>query len=232
MVSTPVKLEVRLFAVLRERLGGNSVSVHAPADCTAGELRELLKQRFPNAGELIARSALAVNAEYADDNQLVPASADLALIPPVSGGSRLILVTTDELSIDEVRSLVAADSDGAICLFLGVVRNHNDGHEVTALEYDAYVEMAEKQLAAVADETREHFDIDRVALHHRIGRLEVGEVSLMAAVSSAHRREAFEACHWAVDRLKERVPIWKKELGPDGATWLEGHAVSSTSAST
>jgi molybdopterin synthase catalytic subunit len=232
MVSTPVKLEVRLFAVLRERLGGNSVSVDAQANCTAGELRELLKHRFPDAGELIARSALAINAEYAADDQLVPASADLALIPPVSGGSRLILVTTDELSIDEVRSLVAADSDGAICLFLGVVRNHNDGHEVTALEYDAYVEMAEKQLAAVADETREHFDIDRVALHHRIGRLEVGEVSLLAAVSSAHRREAFEACHWAVDRLKERVPIWKKEFGPDGATWLEGNAVSPTTAST
>lgn len=230
MVSAPVKLEVRLFAVLRERLGGNSVSLDAPANCTAGQVRELLMQRFPEASELIARSALAVNAEYAADTHVVTATDDVALIPPVSGGASLILVTSDELSIDEVRRLVAADANGAISLFLGVVRNHNDGHPVTALEYDAYVEMAERQLAAVAEETRKRFPIDKVALHHRIGRLSVGEVSLLAAVSSAHRQEAFEACHWAVDRLKERVPIWKKEFGPDGATWLEGHAVSPTAA--
>jgi molybdopterin converting factor subunit 1 len=226
MVTSAIRHQVRLFAALRERLGADSVAVEVPADCTAGELRRLFMARHPAASTLIERSALAVNAEYAGDSDPVPAGAEVALIPPVSGGDPRILITPDELDIDAVRELVSAPADGAVCLFLGVVRDHNEGHAVSGLEYDAYIEMAEKQLAEVVAETREHFAVDQVALHHRIGRLTVGEVSLVAAVSSHHRKEAFEACHWAVDRLKERVPIWKKEYGPDGAAWLEGHAVS------
>ena len=135
-------------------------------------------------------------------------------------------MTSNPLDIEAARRLVQRDEDGAVCLFLGVVRDHNDGKAVSYLEYDAYPAMAEKELAKVAAEAAERFSIDRTALHHRTGRLEVGEVSLVAAVSSHHRAEAFEACHWAVDQLKARVPIWKKEVGPDGEEWLEGTPVA------
>ena len=122
--------------------------------------------------------------------------------------------------------LVAAvrrDESGAIALFYGVVRNENLGRSVSYLEYDAYPEMAIKKMREVADEVRAQFDITDVGALHRIGRLEIGETSLLVAVSSGHRKEAFEACHYAVDRIKQIVPIWKKEVWTDGEAWIEGH---------
>ncbi|HEX5939966.1 MAG TPA: molybdopterin converting factor subunit 1 [Dehalococcoidia bacterium] len=228
MVASGIRLRVRLFAVLRERFGADLLELEIAHGATAGNLRDLLTRMYPDSADLLSRTAIAINEEYADDDTPIRDGAEVALIPPVSGGGALILVTADELDVAGAQNLVRSDEDGAVCLFLGVVRNHNEGRAVSALEYEAHVAMAEKQLAAVADETKRRFDIDEVALHHRIGRLAVGDVSLLAIVSSHHRREAFEACHWAVDRLKERVPIWKKEFGPDGAIWLEGHSVPDT----
>lgn len=124
--------------------------------------------------------------------------------------------------------LVAAvrrDESGAIALFYGVVRNENMGRAVQYLEYDAYPEMAIKKMREVADEVRAKFPVTGIGVLHRIGRLEIGETSLLVAVSSGHRGEAFEACHYAVDRIKQIVPIWKKEVWEDGEEWIEGHAV-------
>lgn len=124
--------------------------------------------------------------------------------------------------------LVAAvrrDESGAIALFYGVVRNENMGRAVQYLEYDAYPEMAIKKMREVADEVRARFPVTGIGVLHRIGRLEIGETSLLVAVSSGHRGEAFEACHYAVDRIKQIVPIWKKEVWEDGEEWIEGHAV-------
>lgn len=130
--------------------------------------------------------------------------------------------------------LVAAvqrDESGAIALFYGVVRNENLGRAVQYLEYDAYPEMAIKKMREVADEVRARFPITDIGILHRTGRLEIGETSLLVAVSSGHRAEAFDACHYAVDRIKQVVPVWKKEVWTDGSEWIEGHRPESGSAS-
>lgn len=137
----------------------------------------------------------------------------------------MFVVTREALNPAALVDAVRRDECGAVVLFYGVVRNHNEGRRVQYLEYDAYEGMAEKKLREVADEIKRRFPIDEIAIAHRIGRLEVGETSLLVAVSSAHRADAFEAAHYCVDRIKQVVPIWKKEVWEDGSAWLEGHPV-------
>ena len=134
-------------------------------------------------------------------------------------------MTHDPLDRDALRELVRADESGAVVLFEGVVRNHHEGRGVARLEYEAYASMAERQLEAAAREVLAEFEgreVQRIAAHHRIGMLEIGEVSLLVAVSASHRRDAFEAALRAVDRIKETVPVWKREHGLDGSVWQEG----------
>ena len=135
----------------------------------------------------------------------------------------MFAITREPLDPRSLVEAVRCDECGAVVLFYGVVRNENLGRSVRYLEYDAYEAMALKKLRAVADEVRAKFPVTDIGVLHRIGRLEVGETSLLVAVSSGHRREAFEACHYAVDRIKETVPIWKKEVWEDGSEWIEGH---------
>lgn len=138
----------------------------------------------------------------------------------------LILVTAERLEAQKVAELVRQDESGAVVLFSGVARNHSEGRRVLALEYDAYPEMAARKLREVAEEVRARWPISGIAIHHRMGRLEIGEASLLVAVSAAHRGEAFEACQYAVDRVKQTAPIWKKEIWEDGeGAWVAGHAV-------
>jgi molybdopterin synthase catalytic subunit len=132
-------------------------------------------------------------------------------------------VTRDALDPRRLVDHVRRDESGAVALFYGVVRNENLGRSVNHLEYDAYPEMAVKKMREVAGEVRAKFAITEIGVMHRIGRLEIGETSLLVAVSSAHRKEAFEACHYAVDRIKQIVPVWKKEVWADGSQWIEGH---------
>ncbi len=135
----------------------------------------------------------------------------------------MFAITREPLDPGPLVEAVRRDESGAVVLFYGVVRNENLGRSVRYLEYDAYEEMALKKLREVADEVRAKFPVTGVGVLHRIGRLQVGETSLLVAVSSGHRKEAFEACHYAVDRIKETVPIWKKEVWEDGSEWVEGH---------
>ncbi len=137
----------------------------------------------------------------------------------------LFEVTADPLDAQRLADHVRRDESGAIALFYGVVRNHNLDRKVLHLEYDAYPEMATKVMRQIAEEMTASREIDDVAIQHRTGRLEIGETSLLVAVSSAHRKEAFEACHALVDRFKELVPIWKKEVWEGGEEWIEGEAV-------
>jgi molybdopterin synthase catalytic subunit len=132
-------------------------------------------------------------------------------------------ITSEPLDPNPLVEAVRRDESGAVALFYGVVRNENLGRAVSYLEYDAYPEMAIKKMREVADEVRARFAVTGVGVLHRIGRLEIGETSLLVAVSSGHRKEAFEACHYAVDRIKQIVPIWKKEVWEDGSEWIEGH---------
>ena len=125
-------------------------------------------------------------------------------------------ITSDEIELGDVIRAVETGDAGAIVHFLGVVRNNTEGREVSYLEYEAYPPMAEKKMAEIAQEIHEKWGLDRVAMIHRVGRLEIGEVSVAVAVASPHRREAFEACHYAMNRLKQIVPIWKREVWTDG----------------
>ena len=132
-------------------------------------------------------------------------------------------ITTEPLDPGPLVEAVRRDESGAIALFYGVVRNENLGRNVLWLEYDAYPEMAIKKMREVADEVRAKFPVTGVGVLHRIGRLKIGETSLLVAVASGHRKEAFEACHYAVDRIKQIVPVWKKEVFEGGEEWVEGH---------
>lgn len=132
-------------------------------------------------------------------------------------------ITREPLDPQPLVEAVRRDESGAVALFYGVVRNENMGRSVQYLEYDAYPQMAIKKMKEVADEIRSKFPVTGVGILHRIGRLEIGETSLLVAVSSGHRGEAFEACHYAVDRIKQIVPVWKKEVWDDGEEWIEGH---------
>ena len=135
----------------------------------------------------------------------------------------MFAITSDPLDPAPLIQAVRRDESGAVALFYGVVRNENMGRNVRYLEYDVYPEMALKKMAEVADEVRAKYPITGIGALHRVGRLEIGETSLLVAVSSAHRAAAFEACHFAVDRIKQVVPIWKKEVWDDGEEWIEGH---------
>ena len=146
---------------------------------------------------------------------------ELAFIPPVSGGSDdpRFAMTTAPLTLDAVIALVERPEAGAVATFTGVVRNHTKERKVVRLEYDAYVPMAERKLRETAEKAEERWPV-RVAIHHRHGSLEVGELAVVIAVSSPHRAEAFDACRFVIEELKREVPIWKKEVSPDGEEWI------------
>jgi molybdopterin synthase catalytic subunit len=131
-------------------------------------------------------------------------------------------ITQEKLSIDDLYKIVLKDSHGAVATFAGVVRDHSGDKRTDYLEYEAYTDMAEKKMAEIGGEVGEKWGIDDMAILHRVGRLEIGEISVLIAVASPHRVEAFAACKYAIDRLKETVPIWKKEVGEDGNYWVEG----------
>lgn len=136
-------------------------------------------------------------------------------------------ITRDVLDPQALVSDLTKDTDGAILTFVGVVRKQSRGKEVLYLEYEAYEEMAEKVLAEIGDEVKARWPIGQIAIHHRIGRLEIGEASLLVVVTSPHRKEAFEACHHAVERIKQILPMWKKEVWEDGSSWIEGDELAS-----
>jgi len=148
-------------------------------------------------------------------------SCDAAIV-----AATLFLVTEDALDPEAISASVATPEAGAIVLFAGVVRNNNLGRQVDHLVYEAYAPLAERTMADIAAEARRRWDLNAVAIHHRTGRLEIGEASLLVAVASPHRAEAFAACGYCVDRVKQIVPVWKKEVWDDGSSWIEGTPVS------
>jgi molybdopterin synthase catalytic subunit len=165
---------------------------------------------------------VAVNAEYVEPDFVLSSGDEVAIIPPVSGGD-WFQVTTDPLSPEAVTAEVKGDLYGAVLTFVGTVRQESEGAKVLYLDYEAYPEMAEKKLKQVAAEIRQRWGVGQVAIAHRLGRVGVGEAALVVAVATPHRNEAFAACQYAIDRLKEIVPVWKKEVRQDGASWVESH---------
>lgn len=223
----PVQVTVHLFAGLRDVIGGDIVEEFDEASVTVTVLRERLATAHEKLKPYLSGVAIAVNEDYIlDDNAELKDGDTVALIPPISGGELPpFLVTDAPLEVQALRDAVMTPASGAAIIFEGVVRDHHEGHEVLRLEYEAYVPMAEKQLRAVADEVMADFaerEVHGVVIHHRIGTLEIGDTSLVVAVAAAHRGDAFAAALRAVDRVKETVPVWKKEHSPDGTQWQEG----------
>jgi MoaE-MoaD fusion protein len=205
-----VTVVVRLFAGLRERAGW---SVRELDVASVAEVWPALELGDEPEGLLYA-----VNREYADREQELRDGDEVALIPPVSGGA--FRVTEAPLSLEAVAAEVADERAGAVATFTGTVRRQSRGREVTHLEYEAYAEMAEDVMAWLAGDLEARYDLCSIAIHHRVGRLEVGEASVVIAVSAPHRHDALAACKDAIDRLKETVPLWKKEAYEGGEEWV------------
>jgi molybdopterin converting factor subunit 1 len=217
-------ITVRLFARLAELTGTRQTTVELGEGLTAADVYAVLAREHPAIAGFAASVTYARNQEYVSPDTALAPGDELALIPPVSGGGDLFEVTPDALNPNRIVDAVRRDEAGAVALFCGIVRNENVGRRVLHLEYDAYPEMATKVMREIAAEIRARWPVAEIACQHRTGRLEIGETSLLVAVSSAHRREAFEACHAYVDALKQRAPIWKKEVFEGGEEWIEGDA--------
>lgn len=215
-----MKIRMRLFASAREVVGKQEVIVDVPEGVTAADLLTQLVAQHPDLRRLAPSLKLAVNHEYVEGGRRLAEGDEVALIPPVSGGVDLFEVTESPLSLDVMARTVGQNTSGAIASFLGVVREFSRGRRVDHLEYDAYPEMAVAKMRQIGDEIHARWPVDLVAMVHRVGRLTVGEASVAIAVASPHRQEALQACAYAIERLKEIVPIWKKEVWADGSEWI------------
>ncbi len=218
-------IKLRFFASLRERLGRSEDSCEVPEGATVRTVWEALKREHPALIEVERSLAFAVAQEYVDGDHPLRDNDELALIPPVSGGvptdSRLSCrITQDPIRLDELTAFVADPGAGAMATFVGTTRDNNEGRRVVRLEYECYPGMAEKEMEKIGQEVLERWPVKKVAMLHRLGRVDIGEASVAIAVSSGHRHAAFEACHYAINQLKETVPIWKKELYEGGEVWI------------
>lgn len=214
-------VRVRLFAILRERAGRDSVEVELGEGATVADAIDRLAA-LPSLTEPLARMpvTMAVNRAYATPETPLGPDDELALIPPISGGAGpYVRVTAEPLSLEAVAAAVGRPGAGAVVAFQGMTR------EVASLEYEAYAEMAEERIAAILAECVERHGLEAAAAEHRTGRVALGEASVIVAVSAAHREEAFAGAREAIDRIKAEAPIWKREVEGDGvAHWVEGEA--------
>jgi molybdopterin synthase catalytic subunit len=201
---------VRLFAGLRERAGWSQREIEA---ATLGDVWPALELGDEPDGLLYA-----VNKEYAPRDRELADGDVVALIPPVSGGA--FLLSDQPLSLDRVVEEVRSDEAGAIATFTGTTRIQSRGRTVTHLDYEAYEGMAERVMAEIAEDLQGRYEVTGIAIHHRVGRVGIGETSVVIAVSAAHRQDALAACKDAIDELKERVPLWKKEVYEGGEEWI------------
>lgn len=217
-----MQLNVLYFAHARERSGRRDEVLNCAEGTTVSELLATLEERYPDLAPLLPYLRVAVNGTYASTDQVLTEGAEVALIPPVSGGVDLprVALTEEPLDLMRCRQAVLDAEHGAVVCFEGIVRNHARGRAVTRIDYEAYESMALSELEAVLDSVLAEWPSVRAVVHHRVGTLVVGDVAVIVAVSSAHRGEAFAACQAIIDRLKQSVPIWKHEVGPDGASWV------------
>ena len=222
--SPQVRVQVRCFGPVREALGTDQLDLAVPAGTTADGLRLLLAQQAPALARLPL--AFAVNRAYARADQALREGDEVALIPPISGGSGRELYRFDlvdgPLDPRALEAEVRTDQDGAVVTFAGVTRDHNEGQAVTGLRYEAYPEMAQKVMVEIFEEAVKRFPLTRMRVAHRLGEVPIGEASVLVVVSAPHREAAFDACRFVMDRLKAQVPIFKHEQlkGGQGARWV------------
>ncbi|MER3484098.1 MAG: molybdenum cofactor biosynthesis protein D/E [Meiothermus sp.] len=223
-----MRIRVLLFALYREQVGQTKLELDLDPGSTVADAKAALEAQFPLQ---LSGGLAAVNEQLAQPDTLLQNGDELAFLPPVSGGVSEVGgakdrygLTTEVLQVEPWIEWASDDPYGAVISFLGTTRSPNKGQNVAWLEYEAYGGMAERTIAQIIAEMRERWVLGRVALWHRLGRVYPKEASILIVVSSPHRPEAFEACRYAIERVKQILPIWKKEFRPDGSHWVEGHA--------
>ena len=216
-----MKIQVLYFAVFRERLGRDSEIIELPDGASVAAALAHLAARHDAIARLAGKFRVAVNQTMHEDSMVLRDGDELALIPPVAGGSdRHAVLVEDPPSLDRCIASVSSVESGGLVTFTGVVRRQSRGLIVERLEYEAYADMATKVMRELCDEIEAEIAGSRLAVEHRVGKLVVGDIAVVIAAAAPHRDEAFRACRAMIDRLKERVPIWKKEITPDGAEWI------------
>lgn len=214
-----MKISVRAFASYREAIGHRLIPLDIASGSTPAQVWDLLRARYPGLGALPTPFAYAVNDEYVPPDTILRERDELVLVPPVSGGGNVDLVD-GPIDINALLNRVKDPQAGAVVLFLGTVRDNREGRRVHHLEYEAYQTIALREMERVAAEATRRWPVLRIAMTHRLGTLAVGDVSVAIAVSSPHRKDAFEAGKFAIDTLKQTVPIWKKEVWDGGEVWV------------
>ncbi|MCX5743255.1 MAG: molybdopterin converting factor subunit 1 [Proteobacteria bacterium] len=223
-----MKIAVLYFAVFRERLGRSDETLELPLGATVSDVIDLLAARHDAIARLRGRFRVAVNEDFAPDDRTLADGDELALIPPVAGGSieatlpreAHVALLAEPLSLDRCIAAVSGPGMGGIVTFVGMVRRHSRGVVVDHLEYEAYGSMAMREMRRLVTEIEAEVPGTRLAVEHRRGHLAIGDLAVAIAAAAPHRAEAFTACRAMIDRLKDRVPIWKKEVGEDGAEWV------------
>jgi molybdopterin synthase catalytic subunit len=229
-------MQVRLlfFATLKDIIGAREMQLELPKGATVSDVLTRLESSYPRVKDYRPVVLTAVNEEYVDQSALVEDGDEVAIFPPVSGGDvdselmtlsrprELYQITREPIDAQKISRELLRDEDGAICVFEGVVRNNSKGKRTLHLVYEGYETMALRKLEEIGMFVRQAWEIGCVAIVHRLGHMDIGETSVAVIVTSPHRRAAFDACHYAIDKLKKVVPIWKKEFFEDGEVWVEG----------
>ena len=217
-----MKITMLFFGIYREITGKKEEIIEIPRPITVEQLLQMLDERYANFSRLEASTKVAVNQEFVDRDHPLQPGDTVAFIPPLGGGGEEKRFHIQETPLDPMAVLALVESGryGATVLFVGRVRDHTGSREVEALYYEAYEDMAIKEMRAIGEEIKRKWPESGVAIHHRSGRLSVGEAAVVIAVGTPHRQSAFEACKFAIDRLKETVPIWKKEIFAAGSEWV------------
>ncbi len=223
-------MTVKLFGSLREEAGAKELEIELPDGACVCDLRRLLARSYPILEKYGERVAASVNLELARPDQRLADGDEVAFLPPVAGGSGTpneppaCTISDRPLIEQDVVARVAGPDAGGVVSFVGNVRSQARGRSIRFLEYEAYPEMAEREMQKIADEAAARWPGTRVAIAHRTGCLQVGEAAVVIVAAAPHRAEAFEACRYAIDHLKQTVPIWKKEVATDGEYWVDDHA--------
>ncbi len=229
-----MQVRILFFGVLKELAGRERDSLNLPEGATLVHVLNHYQERIPQLKKFVSSIAMSVNQQYASPDTQLKANDEIALLPPVSGGShptgrntaalepRHTAIVREVIATADIVAAIRHPEDGAAAVFEGIVRNHSRGRRTLHLDYEAYEEMALKQMDELTKQALAQFAVRDIALIHRLGRLQIGETSVLIVVAAAHRGPAFDACRWLIDTLKRTVPIWKKEHFEDGAVWADG----------
>ncbi|HZQ70853.1 MAG TPA: molybdenum cofactor biosynthesis protein MoaE [Terriglobales bacterium] len=217
-----MQVRVLFFGILKDLTGTAQDWLEVPERASIRDVVQVYVDRIPDLRRFMNSVAVSLNQDYASQDAILNPGDEIGFLPPVSGGAPRAYIVREKIVPQDWLNAVKRGEDGAAVLFDGVVRNNTRGRRTLYLDYEAYEEMALRQMESLVEKAIAQFAVRDVVMVHRLGRLEIGETSVLIVVASAHRGPAFDACHWIIDTLKKTVPIWKKEYFEDGAVWADG----------